>query len=121
MTIFDKVSRVARGAVIITEWLGSGGETVEPDHAQSRANKCLKCPMNNQSASVTGPVADAIKDQMSIKNALNMRVDGEKQLGFCDACLCQLRLKVWIEIKRIMPQKGDEFHPNCWVLSESKQ
>lgn len=121
MNLFDKVSKFANGAVIVTQWLGSGGKAVAASQAQKRADICNECPRNNQTVRAAGLIAEKIKAQLEIKNGLSMRVSGEKRLGTCDVCMCHLRLKVWIPIERIMPQPGDEFPDSCWINHESNE
>lgn len=119
MTLTDKLSKIVNGAKVLSDWLGDGGITVEPVLAQARADICNVCPMNTRSAIVTGGVAEAIKKQVEVKNALKLRVKGERHLGKCSICLCELRLKVWIPIDRIRPQTPDEFPSHCFITRET--
>lgn len=61
-----------------------------------------------------------VREQLEMKHKLNLTVAGERGLGQCAVCSCVLKLKVWVPIKRIMPQPEDEFPVGCWVLEESK-
>lgn len=72
--------------------------------------------------SIKGKIADHVKQQIELKNSMQMRVDGEKSLGICDACGCVLRLKVWVPIQHIKDNTEDdtEFADGCWIMSELK-
>lgn len=119
MTLIDKVKNFANGVRIITDWLGSGGQCVEPAVAQRRANTCLQCHKNLGGAPLLESAANAVREQLEVKNNLHLHVAGEKGLGTCGVCSCVLKLKIWVPITRIMPQPGDDFPPHCWVLNES--
>lgn len=120
MNLLDRAKKLAEGAQIISEWLGSGAVTVLPNMAQRRANTCIACPMNIKGGVVTEAVALAVKRQVELKNKLNLRVDGEKKLGRCSACLCESRLKIWIPLQRILPDADElpKFSENCWLRNE---
>jgi hypothetical protein len=74
--------------------------------------------------SFVGSVASAIKKQVELKNKLNMRVLGEKQLLKCQGCGCVLRLKVFVPIETLSQHLDEndlkEFDPRCWVTAEMK-
>lgn len=123
MTLLDQIRHIPDGVKHIGEWLGEGGEVVSKATAQERADLCLKgyngelCPFNAQGLKVSGPVAAAIKKHLEIKNGLKLRVDGEKRLGSCEACGCELRLLIWQTQDRIRLQSNDEELPDfCWKL-----
>lgn len=120
MTLLERAQQMVNGAVILRDWLGSGGHTVEHNLAQKRADTCLKCPMNSSTFSLVEAAAAAIKQQVEMKNHLQLRVNGEKGLHICQACGCAMRLKVWLPIERIMPEPSEreKFHELCWLRSE---
>lgn len=122
MNLIDRAKAIKEGAGIIHDWLGAGAITVQPDHAQRRANICIACPMNIKGGIVTAAVAQAVKRQVSLKNKLNLRVTGEKSLGRCSACFCESKLKIWLPLERIKPDAQDvkAFHESCWLRSESQ-
>lgn len=104
MNLIEQAKRIPGGITHLTDWLGSGGQVVDPKLAQHRANTCITCSLNQPISSITKVVALAIKAQLGIKNKLNLRVVGEKKLKGCGICGCVLRLQIW------QPQKMVEGH-----------
>ena len=123
MNLIERAKQFKVGAETIMEWLGAGAITVHPTLAQSRANICLKCPLNVHESSITEAMAAAIKKQVEIKNKLQLRVNGEKSLLSCSACGCVTRLKIWVPLENILPEPEDrhKFDENCWLLKESEE
>lgn len=115
----SKLGKIVNGASILRDWLGSGGITVSQELAQARSDICNSCPLNTKSSIVTGSVAEAIKEQLEVKKALKLRVNGEKGLGKCSICSCELRLKCWVPIERILPLTPTEFPNYCWITKET--
>lgn len=120
MTLLDRAKSIPHGAKVIAGWLGSGGEVVEPETAQERADICLPCPNNVANFPVTTAVALAVKQYLGVKNKLSLRVKGEKALGTCSACGCVLRLKVWEPQEKVQNELTDEERQKlpafCWQL-----
>lgn len=122
------IKSYAQGAQILTEWLGEGATPVSQDLSESRAKTCIPCPFNvrgNWKTKVGKKVAEAILEQLRVKDNMALRVTGEKKLGTCNACLCHLPLKVQVPLNHILKNTSQEtldaLHPDCWVLSESKK
>lgn len=111
------------GLLIVRDWLGSTEQPVLQGVAQKRANTCLQCPHNRPSALTTHAGA-MLKRVMEIKNHAQMRVNGEKQLGQCDICLCDNRTKIWTPIDHILNHTDAnelaQYPGHCWIWSESK-
>lgn len=122
MNLFEKVTAYRDGARILHDWIGQGGTAVEKEQAQKRADVCLKCPMNDTAWEPTKIMGDVIRQQVELKNDLQMRVEGEKSLGTCSACLCALRLKVWVPLSYLTKYAKEDdinrYDSNCWVRSE---
>lgn len=109
-------------APVLADWLGDGMEPVEQELADARSSICRRCPLNlegNWLDRITGGIADLIRDQMSAKNSLALHVDGEDALHTCDACGCDLKLKVWVPLKHIKAAGEADYHPLCWIRSET--
>lgn len=121
MNLLDRAKHIANGIATLTEWLGSGAVTVDPDMAQRRADTCLKCPKHTTTFVPTEAGAAVIKRQLELKKHLQLRVQGEKSLHTCDVCGCAMRLKIWLPITEIKPQPDErnQFPPNCWLLTET--
>lgn len=108
---------------LTSQWLGAGGRPVAQDVAQSRADVCLKCPMHQARPIyevLAGVAALTVRRQIELKNALMLRVNGEKSLHVCGACNCILRLKVWSPIKFILENTDtSNLDKNCWITERT--
>jgi hypothetical protein len=104
MTVLDQISSIPDGVRHIYHWLGEGGNVVDQETAQARANTCNTCAYNIGGLSVTAVAGIAIKKQLELKNHLKLRVDGEKRLKMCGTCGCQLKLLVWEPQERVKSQ-----------------
>lgn len=120
MNILDAIKGLNIGPQAIKDWLGEGCVVVPKEVAQYRADICIACPLNVQSGFINEQIANAIRMQVGIKNQLNLRVDGEKRLGKCSACMCESKLKIWLPLKNILPEPSERanFDPKCWLLNE---
>jgi hypothetical protein len=131
VNLLDRVRNVAGGIPVLGEWLVNG-ICVDQHTAQSRANKCLVCPLNQPGPKIVDFVAEAIHKQLELKNAMKLRVIGEKSLHSCKVCDCNLPLKMWPLIEQISLDKDEiqEFktelekvaktEDDCWLVRESK-
>jgi len=121
--LFDRVKAIPRGIETLREWIGDeDGIPVSPELAQKRANICLKCPRLETGGFVTEIVAAAIKRHLEVKNDLGMRVNGEKALGRCGMCQCEMRLKVWVPLsivrRQLTPEEFSSAPTPCWQTEE---
>lgn len=125
MNLWGKVTKIANGAQIIKDWLGSGGFAVDRTLAQTRADVCVNCPMNKPGSKITDAVASAIKEHIQLKNTMGLRVQGEKSLHQCGVCLCATRLKIWCPIELISARTDQDelakFPEMCWIRKEISQ
>lgn len=120
MNLLDRASQIVNGAKVLAEWIGGGGVTVDKEIAQSRADICLKCPKHVKEWQFLESTADAIKRQVEIKNHLQLRVKGEKNLHFCAGCGCVCRLKIWLPLEKVLPEASERgnFDERCWLLTK---
>lgn len=124
--ILGRIRSIARGAATLADWIGDGAVPVSPFVADRRGAICAGCPMNRPADDfadvVTGSIAEAISAQTIVKNAAGLASAHEDKLGFCDACGCPLRLKVWVPLHTIKARTEQEtmdaFHPACWIRNE---
>lgn len=104
-------------------WLGDGLRPVPPEQSQARTNVCLKCPKNVKRPIyefLAGIAVKKVKRTIEYKNRLGLRVDGEKDLHVCDACLCILELKVHAPLKHILATAPTDGLPKwCWIITET--
>lgn len=123
MNLIEKAKSYSNGVEVIRDWLGDGGVTVSQHLAQTRTNVCLVCPKHINSGVLSGTISEAVKRQVEIKNNLNLRVVGEKSIGKCGVCMCELKLKNWIPLERVLPDDEERYkYPeNCWLITESKK
>lgn len=122
MNLIRFAAKWKNGADIIFDWLGSGGKTVEAETAQQRANTCLQCPKHGRKSTLSKPVTLAVKRFLEFKNKAGLRVNGEKSLGQCSVCQCEMRLKLWEPLARVLKHSTSEEMQNywmrCWILNE---
>lgn len=126
MNVFDELAEKARrltnGAQILADWIGDGGHVVDRELAQKRADICLTCPKHRVGWGLAEMAASVIKQQVELKNHLQIRVDGEKKLHVCEICGCAMALKIHLPIGRIRLQDEEKrlYPDTCWLLQESK-
>ena len=122
MKLLDQVKDFARGAAIIKDWLGHDGIIVDQEEAQFRADICAACPKNVDGIRLTDAVAEAIHEQLEIKNHLMLRVKGEKSLKHCEVCSCVNRLSIWCPMEFLTrhstPDELREYPSNCWKRTQ---
>ena len=128
MNILDKAKDLAVGAQIIKDWLGEGGVIVDKELSQDRADVCtgritgVACPMNKIGFSFGGEAGKLIHKIIEIKNGYDIRVKGEKALGVCEACSCDLKTKVHVPMSYLQSHtteaEAKEFPPICWQRTE---
>ena len=121
MSFFDTLSKYVNGARILRDWLGSGGVPVSKELAQSRANVCLMCPLNKHGIELTEMASEAIREQIGVKNHLQLHVDGENDLFTCEVCSCPLKLKVFVPFRLVkpLPEEKDKYPGVCWLRTEN--
>jgi len=123
MNFIDQLKDYKRGIEILYDWIGSGGVPVSKEVAQKRANTCNSCDFNDKGNGLTDSIADAIKEQLELKNHLRLKIGGERRLQTCQACSCVLRLKIWVPISTINHSYSKEeliekFPAHCWQRKE---
>ena len=120
MNLLERAKTMVNGASTLALWLGSGGMCVSQETAQKRTDICLVCPMNQEGNQITESVAQAIKEQVELKNHLGLKTQGIKSLKSCKACDCFLPLKIFVPLERILPNEDEKskLHPACWLLHE---
>jgi len=121
MSIAEKARQYRNGIDVLKDWLGDGANPVEKELAQTRANTCLQCLSHTTHYQFTETIANAVRIQIGLKNKLQLRVDGEKQLHTCSVCGCAMRLKVHVPIEHIALDADErkDYPECCWLLKES--
>lgn len=120
-TLREKAARAAGGAGRLVEWWGVG-RIVAQATADARAEVCARCPLNVPEKlfeKLTGAAAKLFRQAIAWKTKAGLRVPLEKQLRVCEACGCDLKLKVWSPIE--VARQGDlsGLDPKCWILKET--
>lgn len=119
-----RIKRARDGVWILKEWLGQGAVPVAASLAQTRADICLTCPKNVEAGDwitlITGSVAETIRAIRNLKSEMKLSVSGEEKLKTCDACGCDLPLKVHVPIEHLNEGTSAEskakLDPRCWQL-----
>lgn len=127
--LLSRARQLVNGVATLKDWLGEGGESVEPARAEARAEVCASCPLNDTKTSIwswfTGEAAKAVKEQLSTRFHLDLKTKSDAKLGVCTACGCQLQLKVWVKLGMILSHTDqatmERFHPNCWIKKEREK
>lgn len=124
MSLADYIAKIPMAYETITSWLGNGATPVDKDLAQARANVCLNCIMNRKSNPVVSAAMTPLRAVVQIKNEMKLRVDGEKKLGECSVCKCDLKTKIWVPLEHILgPMNYEEINelPDwCWIKVASQ-
>jgi hypothetical protein len=117
----ERIVNDAKGAAILTDWLGSGLEPVDTAYAKRRAETCAKCPKNVPIKGIETAVAKAITEQESVREKIGAKLPSETEdkLQSCEVCGCYLKLKVWVPEKHLKEHTDvEEFPANCWLVDE---
>jgi hypothetical protein len=108
----------------LTDWLGSGGRPIPAALAQHRADVCLICVENKEplwwERVIKHPVAVTIRKTLAIKASMDLKVNGEIELGICRVCGCCIPLKVHTPIEHILAHESHAkpYPDNCWIHNE---
>lgn len=105
-----------------------GGESPVPaKQSEERSYKCLICPLNRPETDfeiVTGTVASLTKEVMAFRHKQKMTLPDEHLLGVCDACGCDLKLKLHVPVKHILETMKEEqlqaLDAKCWIREETR-
>lgn len=126
MNLVDRVKAYAGALPILLEWTVTG-RVVAPDIAQKRADVCtgresgFACPKNKPDFQLAEDISAVVRKHVALKNRLQLRVQGEKDLHTCEACACPLKTKIWMELTTIrpLPEEESKYAVNCWLLHEN--
>jgi hypothetical protein len=134
MKLLDRLRQDVKGLEVLRDWLGDSAMPVERDQAEARARVCTHgnagkaCPWNEQAAwwdlheMAKDKIAQAIRYQLELKARCSMQLPNEGELGTCNACGCNLRLKVWTPIlylkDHLTPEQLLRYPLYCWQKTE---
>jgi hypothetical protein len=123
--VTTRISQTTNFLAIRKSWFGDGGEPVSTELAQSRANVCLTCPMNYKGDWLWNMATQlAINAQSKLRNMMNIRLEGEEDLGVCEVCGCKPKLKCLVPIEHIKRHSSKEqlakYPAHCWIRKEIK-
>lgn len=109
----------------LTHWLVEGTEPVSAQLAEARARICRTCPLNMDEGlyeDVVGLAAAMVQVAFEIKHRRKLTVEGEEKLHICDACGCDLKLKVHAPASVLFvdgtPGYFEKLAPMCWIRDE---
>ncbi len=125
MAWIKRLAQTRNFLAVRKSWFGNGGEPVSIELAQARANVCLKCPMNYKGDWLWSMATQlAINAQSNLRRLMNIRLEGEENLGVCEVCGCKTKLKSLVPIKHIYRTMSGEqltkYPSNCWIPKEIK-
>lgn len=123
--LLDQIKATKRGAAILAEWLGEGGQPVPPLLATHRAHVCAECPKNepgNWWSNLKSVLASTIREYLSVKRSLNISTPDDPRLGTCSVCKCNNPLQVWVPIQHVKKHTPEamieKFPTECWKRKE---
>jgi hypothetical protein len=124
--MIKQLLQLNQGRKTLHDWLGAGGIPVPLPEAQARADICLKCPFNYKGNWLWKvAVSMAISAQMMLRQAMNLRLEGEESLGVCELCGCMLKLKTHVPFRHIYRFTSDQqftkYPDFCWQQKEYQQ
>lgn len=126
LSLSQSLQRNVAGVEVLVEWISSGTEAVPQAQANERAAVCSECPLNEHGAWsrwFTVPVSNAIRAALNQRQGFNLTTSHDEKLGVCAACLCPMKLKIWVPLDRFyskMSQESkDSLHVDCWIRRES--
>lgn len=118
-------AELAVGAMTIADWLGSGGNPVSRELAESRAAICVGCKFNSKGdwkRFFTIGTSRAITSLMSLAKGRKIETSHDGELKVCEICSCPMRLKCHVPIEHIKSELPDEtlkaFPEWCWQKKE---
>lgn len=119
--------KIVSGIGVLVDWLGSGGNAVAHELAEQRAQCCVDCSMNAPGEwhnFFTGPAVAKIRNQLTMKNDMQLSTSQDEKLKVCKACWCVLSLKVHTPIEHVLAHLKSsmeaEMPARCWILNERK-
>jgi hypothetical protein len=123
LNLLEYARKLKHGEEVVRDWLGNDPRVINQETAQTRADTCLICPNHDPSPKLTLPSALAVKRYLGVKNGLKLRVHGEKRLGECVVCACQMRLKIWEPLSRVKAQMSPDevYWTECWINTEQNE
>jgi hypothetical protein len=110
------------------EWFG---DACLPDpNAQARADICTgrisgkSCTYNYKKGwLIPETIAGTIKRLAEAKNHLQLHVEGEDRIGWCEICSCKLDLKIHIPRKTLLKNTSladyAKYPTWCWLVTET--
>lgn len=107
-------------------WQRDQYRLVSQSTAESRAQVCVRCPLNVDKQNVATRLLGHNFDPKEFFAVLQGRhTPQDDRLHICDACDCIMRLKIWLPlsiIKDYMPHETIQaLDLKCWILHESPQ
>lgn len=111
------------------DWLGCGGNPVEPVVSAWRAWICSSCPKNKKGGlwyKAKVGAAGIATEFIAAKNSMAINTPYDDQLHGCEICKCILKLKVHVPAKHILAfmeeSEANEFRAvNCWITQEKEK
>jgi hypothetical protein len=122
--------RATIGASSLAKWMFGVFTPVSKEQAQARADVCNSpCPKNQSEGlfdDLVGAAADMARQAAGLRARMKLEVSkGQKDLKMCAACGCDLKLKVWQDIRKILQDTSEyeysELWSNCWIRKEKEQ
>lgn len=123
--VIETAVKITAGVNTLADWVGHGASPVSPELAFSRASVCGGCTYNKEGnwlARLAGAVGGYIKEQIALKQAMNLSTPNDDLLTTCQICQCHLPLMVWTPIatlaERTTAEQLAKYPAYCWKSAE---
>lgn len=116
----DRLRSDAKGAEILSDWLGAGGEPETTERATERASICRTCPHNVPAKKIETWLAARIKQYEEVKHSITLKTEHDADIKGCSVCGCWLPLKVWVPVEHLK-NDADDFPSHCWIRKERSE
>ena len=114
-------SSIFQGTLTLGETLVRGKKLVAQEVADARAAVCATCSLNQPAPGCQGCASRTARELVG-RFIGDRKTQFDNELKACNACLCELRVKIWVPkdiILHWMPAEQLKLCPEtCWLLNE---
>lgn len=118
----SEIKKLAFGSGILIDWSESNQAAVFAGEAETRASKCVTCPLNDRAKYeewLKMPLAMMLKARITRIDSMALKTTKEPQLGLCTALFSPTHYLVHepkeLITARMKPGKHDPLDEKCWL------
>jgi len=112
------------GLAIYKELFSGDSKPVAKSEAEWRAEICVSCPKNKKGGLkewFVANIAKGLTELYGVMKDLDLTTSRDNELGTCEACLCPLKAKTWVELPTILkhmePDVRAKLWDKCWITN----